>query len=319
MQRDCKKKSLGSNEIKRVLKFVTLLSFFITAPSIYSSEEVSTTKSASKKNYKYKGLSRPERIKKRLEEAKFRKPTDNESYFETKGRGEQVDSIRQKNLSFFIWNIQKNVKSWRDSLEKWQGQSDFTLLQEFNYTNEFKEFLKKSRPFQFATAYVYKEEKHLTGVAISSKVKPAKKKVLYSNYKEPIIRMPKVTQFQWYKVKNKKEKLLIVNIHAINFVPTNLFIDQMVHVENVIREHQGAVVFAGDFNTWSFELTKYMKKMMERLNLSPVYFKPDHRKRFRGYPLDHAFVRGGKIENAKVIRLEKASDHNGLYFEIILD
>lgn len=301
--------------MKSLLIF-SILSIFFSSFS-YSQEGVLLA-SPSDKDYKYRNLNREERKKLRAQEHKFRLATMDEEYFEsTKPNFSKKNKISPKdNLKLLIWNIQKNVqKDWSKVLRKWERKADLVLLQEFNYTEEFIRHIQDSSPYYFATAYIFKEKDHKTGVANSTAYKAYNKKILYSNNTEPIVNMPKVTLFQWFEIEGRKEQLLVVNAHIINFVPMAYFIDQLLGIENQVRKHRGPIIFAGDFNTWSYEHTKYMNGMMKRLNLEAVIFKPDHRKRFNSYPLDHVFMKGLKVVSSETIKTETGSDHNAIYVE----
>lgn len=111
-------------------------------------------------------------------------------------------------------------------------------------------------------------------------------------------------------VEGLKEKLLLLNVHAITFVPSEHLFHQLEQLKNVIDSHQGPVIFAGDFNTWDEKKTKYLLRIVKQTKLQSINYTPDIRRKFKDYPLDYVFYRGLRLKSGQVLQMGHASDHN---------
>lgn len=104
--------------------------------------------------------------------------------------------------------------------------------------------------------------------------------------------------------------LLVVNVHAINFVLNQVFNDELAAIVALIKHHDGPLIMAGDFNTWNAKRLRYLRALMASLALNEVHFDDNHHiKRFLWHPLDYVFYRGLRVEQARAINTY-ISDHN---------
>jgi endonuclease/exonuclease/phosphatase (EEP) superfamily protein YafD len=127
---------------------------------------------------------------------------------------------------------------------------------------------------------------------------------------EPWFGTRKATLITEYALSATDQTLLVVNIHGINFALGISDLEkQFAQARAVIAEHDGPVLFSGDFNTWRSERTRVLEEMLASLGLTALEFDVDHRKRFFGWALDHIYVRGLYSENATTLQSD-ASDHN---------
>ena len=120
---------------------------------------------------------------------------------------------------------------------------------------------------------------------------------------------PKVSLAQVWELPGD-DTLLIINIHGLAFEGGKKlagFRRQLAAIEEVVGEHDGAVLLAGDFNTWSTHRLGYVQEMAKRLRLVEIdeFVGPVPRttadlgsdasnKSFGvnpDFPLDHVFVR----------------------------
>ena len=105
-----------------------------------------------------------------------------------------------------------------------------------------------------------------------------------------------------------------VSFHGYNGQPFKSVENLTDHVEAVLGAlDPGPAVFAGDFNTWGPEHLDAVKRALEtygfRLAVSWPY--PG-----RNFPLDHAFVRGVKLEASSIYDSE--ADHEGAILQLSL-
>ena len=129
-----------------------------------------------------------------------------------------------------------------------------------------------------------------------------KRELIYATHKVALI-----TQ---HKLPNG-EILLIANLHAINFVKNDDFNHELQTIKSAIASHKGAMIVAGDFNTWNTKRVESLQKFAHDLALSQVEFHDStHLKRVFSNTLDHIFYRELQLLDSKIIDSKKMSDHN---------
>jgi len=223
-----------------------------------------------------------------------------------------------QNIKVLIWNIYKGKKeSFERDYSYLSGDSDLILIQEVLTSNKIKILLEDGplHGFKMATSFVYKKSKLKTGVAIGSKVAPSFFDFKRSKGRELIGHTPKVVAIAKFDIEGTEKKLLVVNIHALNSVSSKSHAKQLWATEGIIREHEGPVLFAGDFNTWTKKKTKTLKSYMQLLGLQEVIFDNGNERMkapITGRILDYVFVREISIIHAHVWGELDGSDHKAL-------
>ncbi|MGL4826756.1 MAG: endonuclease/exonuclease/phosphatase family protein [Vibrionaceae bacterium] len=222
-------------------------------------------------------------------------------------------SMQEKNsidvnqpLTVSVWNIYKqNNAGWLEQLTKLQQSSALILLQEAKANQELFTFFK-NKEWNTQQTHAFSVFKNIYGVLNASQYTPFK--TCAYKEKEPYLRLPKSGIVSFYSLSNG-QKLAVVNLHAINFVYDMKMYDQQINrlLEN-IKNFSGAVIVAGDFNTWNKKRLDFIVHTMQELGLSAVPFSLDERKTFLNYPLDHIFYRGLNLQ-AATSKDTKASDH----------
>jgi endonuclease/exonuclease/phosphatase (EEP) superfamily protein YafD len=112
-----------------------------------------------------------------------------------------------------------------------------------------------------------------------------------------------------YPIEGSQQTLLVANIHALNVVPVIDQAKQLWDVEKILKKHQGPIVFAGDFNTWSWGKVETMKRVMRRLGLTEVTFFPDLRRLLLGEIIDYIFIKDLEVIESQVFSVQMGSDH----------
>jgi endonuclease/exonuclease/phosphatase (EEP) superfamily protein YafD len=106
---------------------------------------------------------------------------------------------------------------------------------------------------------------------------------------------------------------MIANIHLINFTPhRTTYGHQVRQLTEILVNHQGPMILAGDFNTWSEERLAIIEEVAARLSLVPATFKTDRARKVFGYTVDRVYYRGLTLQEASVIEVN-SSDHNPLW------
>lgn len=223
-----------------------------------------------------------------------------------------------KKFSIIIWNIFKATKkNWEKNFYNITKDYDFILLQESFTIPKFNKEISRFKESNIvhAIAFSHTHTGADSGVMTISKAMPIQNEVVISQKNEPIINSPKATLVQLYKIATG-QKLLLINIHAINFVKREYLFSQLNKLGEIISKHQGPVIIAGDFNTWKRGMIKFLNQFAERYNLKEARFSKDIRKKFRGFPLDHFLSRGMSIEKAEVLKDGNSSDHLPLSIKV---
>lgn len=134
-----------------------------------------------------------------------------------------------------------------------------------------------------------------------------------SLHRESMIQTRKSALFSYYPLASG-EKLLLVNLHAINFRGNRVYRREIETIFEKSAHHKGALIVTGDFNSWNRERMRVLMKFSELLELKNIEMEHAHLiKSFMNYKLDHIFYRGLELIESSVIDVEKISDHNALY------
>ena len=209
--------------------------------------------------------------------------------FETDdSRSQGLDPER---ISVLNWNIYKGQRdNWATDFKRYSHAHDVVTIQEAHLGDELRSIVDQGhRYWTLNTAFHYQDR--ATGVMTASRVRP-----LHScgqSTVEPWIRFPKTTLVSYYPLEGLKENLLIANIHGINFtLGVSTYREQIENLYETMKHHQGPVVLAGDFNTWSDERMKVVLELAERLSLESLDYTNHNRTSVFGNALDHVFYRG---------------------------
>lgn len=231
-------------------------------------------------------------------------PTDN-AVLKEQGKADQpeIPSL----FKLLVWNIQKaeSGKKWQSDFRHLAINNDIILLQEGYQNNTYNNTINtfSQMLWLFATSFIYQGFE--TGVAIGTKIRPIQTQWLRSPGREPLLNSPKMSILSHFNIKNSHQKLLIANIHGINFVGNNTFEEQINQVLEVLEKHQGPIVFAGDFNTWNSSRFTFLKTKTQSIGLKEIDFKEDP----RYLKLDYVFYRQLIPEESKILSSIDSSDH----------
>jgi len=218
-----------------------------------------------------------------------------------------------RQLQVLVWNIEKaGNPGWDSDLGTLGADSDLLLIQEASVQASIADALPQPLFQAFAAGYI--NSKTETGVLTLSTVEPS----LHCNLTawEPWLGTPKATNITEYPIDGLDRRLLVINLHAVNFsVGLADFETQVKALEPLLNRHIGPLIVAGDFNTWSNNRSRSLNAFMAKHQLLPVVFEPDHRTQFWNLPLDHVYLRGLDLVEASTIEVQ-SSDHNPLLITV---
>lgn len=217
-------------------------------------------------------------------------------------------SLNPEGFSLLNWNVLKGSRTnWLSDFRRFSLDSDIVALQEAQLHEEFHAGLKHSEMhWDLTTAFHYGDDE--TGVLTGSSVKPGALCSFRST--EPLIRIPKTTLITEYQIQGADKKLMLANIHMINFsLSTSEYNNQINKLYDILQHHDGPLIVSGDFNTWSDERMRIISRNMAELGLAAVEFNDDHRLTVFGNPVDHVYFRGLETVHANT-EVVDSSDHN---------
>jgi endonuclease/exonuclease/phosphatase (EEP) superfamily protein YafD len=212
-------------------------------------------------------------------------------------------------LEILSWNIQKaNNPGWAEDLASFSQDIDLVFIQEASVQAHIPQAIPMDLYSSFAAGYT--TASRATGVLTLSTGSPSVHCKLAA--REPWLGTPKATSITAYPLQDREDRLLAINLHAINFdFGLKRFHSQFEVLRDVLANHQGPIILAGDLNTWSDDRQSLVDDFLLEYGLASVTFEPDLRTRAFGRVLDHIYIRGLRADDAKVIPVT-SSDHNAL-------
>lgn len=218
---------------------------------------------------------------------------------------------QQNVLKLFVWNTKKfeDTDAFTD-LKTHAENSDIVFIQEAAHSKAFENAMVRSLPthqHEFYPSFC-DDSRIAYGVQIATKLNSSDQVRWPSPDTEPfssIRKMSGYSQVEWNGL-----KIHLINTHALNFNPGGKFKEQIDDLFEKIRELEGPIIWAGDFNTWVPMRRKYLFETANALGLTHARPSEDHRK----LKLDHVFYRGLDLKAAQIIPLT-TSDHFAISVE----
>lgn len=211
-------------------------------------------------------------------------------------------------MSILVWNVFKGESetAWAQDMRELTKTRSLVFLQESVDDNFMMSVLRSipSLGWLLARSFYMDTNRSATGVITGSAQTPLSSVFLRSRDREPFLNTPKMTLLTTYMMEDGS-RLLAVNIHAINFRPSEAFYRQIDDIMGILKKWEGKIIFAGDFNTWAPARLEYLKKRTSSIGLKHVAFGRDPRRLI----LDHIFVRGCLPYGSEVRSDIQTSDH----------
>jgi endonuclease/exonuclease/phosphatase (EEP) superfamily protein YafD len=224
-----------------------------------------------------------------------------------------IPSLKQPlklNLDLLVWNTHKGSakEAWRSDLVQLAVGKSLVLLQEGMQDSFMPGALAMVPAFGWTMAKTFymNIDHNATGVITGSLQDPDQSYFIRSREFEPIINTPKITLLTTYVMEDGSQ-IIVGNIHAINFQSPEPFYHQVDDLMAFLANWKGKIILAGDFNTWIPVRTKYLVDKATTIGLNHVAFANDPRPLEK--TLDHIFVRGCEVQDAKILSDIRSSDH----------
>ncbi|MDO5764380.1 MAG: endonuclease/exonuclease/phosphatase family protein [Elusimicrobiales bacterium] len=215
------------------------------------------------------------------------------------------------------WNWQKSkCAGWAEEFNALAEAADVFLAQEVRLTPCVTTQLEQTPLYwTHAASFFSLKEQEPIGVATGAKTVP--EQIWFKRgAREPFFKMPKMTLAVLLPLETG-QKLLAVNVHAINFTGLKPFEQNLARAAELLLGFDGPVILGGDFNAWNQKRRNLLEDLARSARLTEVPFSPDTRTRCLGRTVDFLFTRGLKTLAAGV-RCTDASDHNPLLARLIL-
>jgi endonuclease/exonuclease/phosphatase (EEP) superfamily protein YafD len=211
-------------------------------------------------------------------------------------------------LRVLTWNIHKEGDAgWERDLAQFSAANDLVLLQEAVLSPALLDLLE-SHNFRFTMASSFLYQDTDIGVLTAARALPLAS--CTELVVEPWLRIPKSATVSWFALEGTPLRLAVVNVHAINFaLSLDAYQEQFNALVTALRNHDGPIIFAGDFNTWTDARLAVVLDVAAALHMTAIPFAEDLRSLFLGHQLDHMLVRGFDVVQSAAIAV-KSSDHN---------
>lgn len=215
-------------------------------------------------------------------------------------------------LTVISWNAHKPMinDEWYQQLKrvKKQFQPQIAALQEMQHLAGFP-WQVPGYHWQFGANLDYGQSSY-AGLMTLTRNPVSSNQLLLSTETEPVIGTPKAGLISMIPLDNHQE-LLVLNVHAINFVRDSHYQTQLTQWRQALEHHQGPMLILGDFNTWSQSRLAQLQALTDDLGLSPVTFDDAQElTQFMGSALDHIFYSCQlHLDSAQVLEKLDSSDH----------
>ena len=227
-------------------------------------------------------------------------------YIDAAAQGQGLDPQR---IVLLNWNSHKETGlQWLEELQRMISGVDLLTLQEGVLTSELRDLLSTGYGGSWILANAFTQSDVHTGVLTASKIQYD----FFCSFRvaEPIIVVPKTVLISRYPIAGTTQTLLLANMHMVNFsFATNAYREQLRNAFDLISQHQGPLLIAGDFNSWSDERQIIIQHFADALAAEAVQFPKDGRTTFFGHTLDYIFYRGLEPIESVVLPVT-ISDHN---------
>jgi endonuclease/exonuclease/phosphatase (EEP) superfamily protein YafD len=221
-----------------------------------------------------------------------------------------------ESLRVVSWNLHKGADAgWETDLAAYAAASDLVLLQEAVLSDAVRNVLERAgHEWMMAGAFSWKGQER--GVLVAARARAFDGCALRAF--EPLFPVPKSALVARYRLPGGAA-LAVANLHGVNFsLGLGRFREQIEAVAVELARHQGPVILAGDFNTWSEARHEVLADAASRLGLVSVLIDgPDGRRLALGQALDHFYFRGFRLVRA-IAPTVKTSDNNPILVELDL-
>lgn len=231
---------------------------------------------------------------------------------ELKEMGQAAKLSLGPEFNLLVWNILKGRRThWIRDFEQLRADKDLVLLQEavLNAPSDYLFQRDDHMQWLMARSFRHKSSQIEHGVKTGCAVAAAGKHFYLSPHAEPVSQTQKLLLSTQYHIAESADLLLVINMHAINFVRVRKYVDQLEQLDCALAGHTGPVIMAGDFNTWSPARLGHFLDVAKGADLREACIERRVRLAHMNQHLDHVFYRGLTLKSIESLRGYKSSDH----------
>lgn len=218
----------------------------------------------------------------------------------------------ESEIRCLVWNIYKARRSnWRNDFNELCTDRHLVLLQEAvtNAPTDSVFDLCERYEWVMAGSHQHPVSRIITGVKTGCVATAGHRQVHRSNFCEPVVKTQKLLLETHYALANCNHTLMVLNMHAINFVSVMKYVDQLDQLSAALAEHSGPVILAGDFNTWNPKRLSHFKRVASSAGLSEACMTRRSKIQHLHQHLDHVFYRGLSLSSVESLQHISSSDH----------
>lgn len=211
-----------------------------------------------------------------------------------------------------VWNIFKaRRRRWAVDFAHLIADRDLVVLQEAVFGAPSDPLFTNSKRFEWIMARSFRSVRSGVehGVKTGCVAAAADCRFFLSPHAEPLSNTQKLLLATRYPLVGETATLLVLNMHAINFVTIAKYASQLDQLERVLAAHGGPVLLGGDFNTWSPARLERFLDVAARGGLEEAVMDRRSRLAHLNNHLDHVFYRGLTLRGVDSLGHIVSSDH----------
>lgn len=215
-------------------------------------------------------------------------------------------------FELLLWNMQKcRGQKWRPDFLKLIRDRHLVLLQEASLTAVNLEIFDQHEQYYWTMARSFNHLKLQSenGVKTGSRCLPLETLSYVSPSFEPFVQTHKMLLQTCYALRGNQYNLKVFNLHALNFSRIGHYQKQLAQIVAAAKSHQGPMILAGDFNTWSKKRYRLLQQMSSELGLTEAKISRKSKARHLYRHLDHLFYRGLRLHQIEMVDAVTSSDH----------
>ena len=216
------------------------------------------------------------------------------------------------NIRCLVWNILKaRRRGWPADFAELVADRDLVLLQEAVLRAPSDPMFVASERFEWIMARSFRDPRSGVehGVKTGCRAAACACRFYLSPHAEPLSNTHKLLLATRYPLAGESATLLVLNMHAINFVTIDKYARQLEQLEAALADHEGPAILAGDFNTWSPARLARFVEVTARAGLDEAAMDRKSRLAHLNSHLDHVFYRGLTLRGVESLGHVATSDH----------
>lgn len=232
----------------------------------------------------------------------------------------EFEALNPDHVRVAVWNICKGAGGilFEHDYRIISYLSDLILLQEALLSRRsLRMFCEHG--FEVIHGASYMRRDHLRdGVMTASRVASRSDKArIICKYPEPILNTPKAALASFYPLQGRSDHLMVVNLHATLIRRLRRAVEELESLMQQLPTHDGPMIFAGDFNTFTPTYLEVVSAVLKRYGLTRVPIDNDPRSPFG--LLDQIFLRGIRVKKVVVDTTIASSDHFPIICHVAID